>query len=130
MRVLVADDYEPVRRSVRSLLQLVKGVEVCGEAANGKEAVRRTKELRPDLILLDITMPELDGFSAARIIKECSPETAIVFFSLNGGLIDEAKEMGAAGYVLKENAATGLPDAILAVEAHKTFFPAGGSSPF
>lgn len=123
MRVLVADDYEAVRRSVRSILQPIRGVEVCGEAANGQEAIRRTQELHPDLVLLDIGMPELDGLSAAKIIRMCSPETAIVFFSLNSGLIDEAKEIGAAGYVLKENAVAELAGAICAVENHETFFP-------
>jgi len=129
LRILVADDHERVRRNVRLILQPLSGVEVCGEAKNGQEAIRRTKELHPDLILLDITMPELDGFSAAKVIRNCAPETAIVFFSLNSGLIQEAKELGAAGYVLKEDAATGLAEAIDAVEHHQTFFPRGDYAP-
>lgn len=123
MRVLVADDYEQVRRNVRSILQPMCGVEICGEAINGRDAIRQAEELRPDVIVLDITMPEMDGMSAARAIRQSVPETAIVFFTMHDGLVDEARALGASGYVLKEDAATGLVDAIDAVARHRTFFP-------
>ena len=69
MRVLIVDDHEALRAGVRAALQSRSGVEVCGEASNGREALDKAKELRPDLVILDITMPVLDGFSAAREIS-------------------------------------------------------------
>ena len=77
-RILIADDHEIMRRGVRSVLESRREVDVCG-----LEAVQKTKELKPDLVILDVSMPLLDGFSAARQIKEMSPLTPILIFSLH-----------------------------------------------
>jgi YesN/AraC family two-component response regulator len=81
-RILIADDHEMMRRGVRSVLESRRNVDVC-EAQNGAEAVEKTKEMHPDLVILDVSMPVLDGFTAARQIKEVSPLTRILMFSLH-----------------------------------------------
>src|SRR6201981_2980506 len=81
-RILIADDHEMMRRGVRSVLESCRDVDVC-EAQNGAEAVEKTKEMNPDLVILDVSMPVLDGFTAARQIKEVSPLTRILMFSLH-----------------------------------------------
>jgi DNA-binding NarL/FixJ family response regulator len=81
-RILIADDHEMMRRGVRSVLESRPDVDVC-EAQNGVEAVEKTKEVKQDLVILDVSMPVLDGFSAARQIKEVSPLTPILIFSLH-----------------------------------------------
>jgi YesN/AraC family two-component response regulator len=70
MRILIADDHDAVRRSVRALLESQDGWKVCGEADNGRAAIEKTKEVRPDLVILDIAMPVVNGFDAAKIIKD------------------------------------------------------------
>ena len=81
-RILIADDHEMMRRGVRSVLESRPDVDV-SEAQNGAEAVQKTKEMNPDLVILDVSMPVLNGFSAARQIKEVSPHTRILIFSLH-----------------------------------------------
>jgi len=107
LRILVADDHEAVRTGVCSILQSRGDVEICGQAANGREAVQKTGELKPDLVLLDITMPVLDGLSAAREIRKLFPRVVILFLSIHEGkqMEDLAKLSGASGYVSKTSAA-------------------------
>jgi YesN/AraC family two-component response regulator len=118
MRILIADDHELVRRGLRSLLTSRAGWEICGEAANGIEAVMKAKELRPDVILLDITMPELNGLDAARLIRRDDPRTEIVILSQYDPqeMHARAREVGARDYVCKSDVAAGLVVALEAIE--------------
>lgn len=111
---------------VCSTLRSRKGFEVCGEAANGAEAVEKAQELNPDLVILDITMPLLNGLEAARIIHAASPSTPIVILSVHKSrqLIEEAKRIGVRGYVTKTDAGQDLVKAVDTVLQNQTFFPA------
>jgi DNA-binding NarL/FixJ family response regulator len=126
LRILVADDLETVRKRVCSTLTSRADFEVCGEAVNGKDAVEKAKALHPDLIILDITMPELNGFEAARMIRKISPETPILILSVHKSrqLIEEAKKIGVRGYVMKADAGQDLVNAVDTVLQNQTFFPA------
>jgi DNA-binding NarL/FixJ family response regulator len=124
-RILIADDHEMMRRGVRSVLESRPDVDVC-EAQNGVEAVEKTKEVKPDLVILDVSMPVLDGFSAARQIKEVSPLTRILIFSLHrtDAFIEVAQKIGASGYLLKTENAETLLKAVEAALHNQTYFPA------
>jgi DNA-binding NarL/FixJ family response regulator len=126
LRILVVDDHETVRRGVRSILESRKDVKVCGEAANGQEAVEKAAELVPDLIVLDVTMPQLDGFTAARRIRTFLPDVPILMFSMHGGLqvTIEAQHAGAQGLVSKSAAEQVLLKAMDAVFRGQTYFQA------
>lgn len=126
IRVLIVDDYEPWRRSFSTLLRSEKGLQVIGEGADGQEAVRRAEELQPDLILLDIGLPALNGVEAARRIREISPSSKILFVSENrsADIAEEALRTGAGGYVVKSDAARELLLAVKAVLAGKRFVSA------
>jgi DNA-binding NarL/FixJ family response regulator len=117
VRVLVVDDYEPFRRFVCSTLAKRSALQIVGEAADGLEAVRRTRELKPDLIILDIGLPILNGIGAARQIRYLAPESKIIFLSLESSLhvVQEALSLGASGYVLKAKAGSDLLAAVEAV---------------
>jgi DNA-binding NarL/FixJ family response regulator len=99
-RILIADDHEMMRRGVRSVLESRRDVDVC-EAENGVEAVEKTKEMNPALVILDVSMPLLDGFSAARQIKDVSPLTPILMFSLHRtkAFVEVAQKIGVSGYI-------------------------------
>jgi len=124
-RILVADDQELVRRRICSTLTARAGFEVCGEATNGKEAVEKFKELKPDLVILDITMPLMNGLEAARAIHAFSPETPLLILSVHKSkqLVEEARRIGVRGYVTKEDAVESLVKAVDAVLQERTFFP-------
>jgi len=125
VRILVADDQESVRKRVCATLTSRAGFEVCGEAANGKEAVEKAKALQPDLIILDITMPLMNGLEAARVIRSFSPSTPVLILSMHNSkqLIEEAHRIGVDGYVTKEDAVQKLLQAAEAVLQDQTFFP-------
>lgn len=125
MRILVADDQEGVRRRVVATLQARGDLEVCAEAANGLEAVKKARELKPDVIVLDITMPELNGLEAAREIRSFAPDTPIVILSVHKSkqLIEEARKVGVRGYVTKGEAVQKLVQAVDAVIRDRAFFP-------
>jgi DNA-binding NarL/FixJ family response regulator len=125
LRILVADDHEAVRAGVCSILQSRGDVEICGQAANGREAVQKAGELKPDLVLLVITMPVLDGLSAAKEIHELFPEVVILFLSVHEGkqVANLAKSSGASGYVSKTSGSDILLKAVDIVARHGTFFP-------
>jgi DNA-binding NarL/FixJ family response regulator len=117
--ILIADDHELVRRGTRSLLESLGSMRVT-EVANGREAIEKTQELNPDLVLLDISMPVLDGFSAAREIRRLSPHTRILIVSLNRteAFVDVARKIGVSGYVTKsEGSAVLLRVVTAALEA-------------
>ena len=125
MRVLIVDDHEALRAGVRAALQTRPGVEVCGEATNGREALDKARELRPDLVILDITMPVLDGFSAAREISKQLPGVAILLLTMHESpnMVHVAKSSGACGYVGKSQGLATLLKAIDAVAHKQTYFP-------
>jgi DNA-binding NarL/FixJ family response regulator len=105
LRILVADDHTAVRKGVCTLLSSRNDFKVCGEAEDGKEAIEKTRELEPDLIILDIAMPVLDGFSAIREIRKFMPDVSVLLLSMHRGkrAIQEAKLLGAHGFVSKVN---------------------------
>lgn len=104
-RILVVDDHEPVRRSIQTLLGLRKGWCVCGEVADGIQAVEAAKSLRPDLILMDVSMPRMNGLDAARIILREVRESRILIISQNDPAVirRQAAEAGAHGFIEKSN---------------------------
>src|ERR1700730_7593582 len=104
MRILIADDHEAIRRAVIRVLQSRADVEECAEATNGKEAIEKALKWKPDLVLLDIRLPLLDGFNVAREIKQNEPAIAILFFSIydTNEILKEARSAG-DGFILKEN---------------------------
>ena len=125
MRILVVDDHEAVRKGVCTIVQTMNGVEVCGEAANGLEAIDRARQLKPDLIIMDITMPVVDGFKAARLIRDILPEASILLLSMHDGtkLRNVAMSVGADGFVCKDQGVGVLRQAIVAVSHNQAFFP-------
>jgi DNA-binding NarL/FixJ family response regulator len=100
---LLADDFEIVRRSLRVLLESQQGWKVCAEAETGQEAIEKTKSLKPDVVILDVSMPVLNGFGAAKAIKELSPETTILVYSIHAteAFKNEAQRIGVDAYVSK-----------------------------
>lgn len=116
-RILVVDDWEPWRRFVVSTLQEEPGLLTLGEASDGLAAVMKAEELKPDLILLDIGLPKLNGLEVARRIRRQSPTPKILFCSENSSadIVEEALATGARGYVLKSDAASDLMPAVTSV---------------
>ncbi len=126
VRSLLVDDYEPWRRFVRSKLESVAELQIVGEVSDGLKSVEQAKILQPDLILLDIGLPTINGIEAARRILEYSPLSKILFVSESRSrdIADEALKTGARGYVVKSDAATELLPAIKAVLEGKRFISA------
>lgn len=123
MRVLVVEDFLPFRQFVCSRLGTKPELQVVGEASDGLEAVQKAEELKPDLILLDIGLPSLNGIDAARQIRKLSPESKIIFLSQESSadVIQEALSLGASAYVLKTRAASDLLAAVDSVLRGKGF---------
>jgi two-component system nitrate/nitrite response regulator NarL len=126
LRILIVDDHETVRRGVCSILESRRNTEICGEAVNGQQAVEMASQLKPDLIILDVTMPEMDGFAAARQIRTFLPEVPILMLSMHEGqpISREAQQAGAQGFVSKSAAGQVLLKAVEAVLQGQTYFPA------
>ena len=124
LRVLVAEDYEAVRKAVCAILRARSDIEVCGEAENGKEAVQKANALKPDLIILDLTIPMLSGFEAAREIRKTLPDVPILILSMHESelLIEQAKKIGVQGYVIKREVAKTLLLAVDALLRNQTFY--------
>lgn len=123
VRVLVVEDYEPFRRFVRSSLGKRPDLEIVGEVSDGLEAVQKATELQPDLIVLDVGLPSLNGIETARRIRILSPNSKILFESQDSApeLVQQALSLGALGYVLKAHAATDLLAAVDAVLRSEQF---------
>ena len=125
VRILVADDHEAVRKGVCAILASRLDVEVCGEASNGQEAIVKAHDLKPDLIILDITMPVLSGLDAARVIRLTLPELPILLLTMHEGkhIIEDAQKIGIEGFVYKSDASASLLAAVDAVLRNEPFFP-------
>jgi two-component system, NarL family, response regulator NreC len=124
IRVLIADDHDIVRAGVRLLIEKQPGWEVCGEAANGREAVALAEKFQPDVAVLDITMPELNGLEAARQIKQRVPQVEVVMLTAhdNEDLVHQVFDVGARSYIVKTEAAKHLVPAVRSAHEHKPFF--------
>ena len=114
VRILIADDYPAIRASVRFTLEEHPRFEVCGEAEDGAKAIEEAKRLKPDVVVLNVSMPVLNGFAAAREIKTSLPETAIVILSADADerFVEEARRIGARAYVAKTELGKALIKAI------------------
>jgi DNA-binding NarL/FixJ family response regulator len=124
IRILLADDHNIMRRGLRLLLERQPGFEVVGEAADGRQAVEQAEATRPDIVILDIAMPNMSGIEAAQRISPLLPHAAIVILSMHSdeGYVLRALKAGAKGYILKDSAENDLIEAIRAVSAGKAFF--------
>ncbi len=124
IRILLADDHTVVRKGLRLLLESHAGLKVVADAADGRETVALAEEHRPDVIVMDVAMPILNGIEAARQISAKLPQTAIVFLSMHSdeGYVLKALKAGARGYLLKDSAEYDLINAVKAVTEGKAFF--------
>jgi DNA-binding NarL/FixJ family response regulator len=123
LRILLADDHELVRRGIRGLLRSRRGWRVIGEAANGRDAVEKANKLKPDVAIVDVSMPELDGLQVTRQIRDASPRTEVVILTMHESdqMVRRVLDVGALGYVLKSDLAANLVRAVKAVSVGKLF---------
>ena len=124
LRILIADDHEVARHGIRALLESHPGWEVCAEAKDGRETVELAATMNPDLILLDIGMPNLNGLEAARQILAASPDIAILILTMHDTdhIVREVLRAGARGFLLKSDAGRDLVAAVEALQTQRTFF--------
>jgi DNA-binding NarL/FixJ family response regulator len=124
IRILLADDHDVVRRGLRHLVEEQPGWEVCAEATTGRQAVALAKQHKPDIAVLDISMPELNGLEATRQIKKALPSTEILIFTMHESeeLVRDVLAAGARGYLLKIDADQYIVAAVEALSRHKPFF--------
>jgi DNA-binding NarL/FixJ family response regulator len=126
IRILVVDDHAVVRHGLKTILNAQKGWSVCAEAKSGEEALALASQLRPDVLVMDLSMPGMSGLDALRAIKIRVPNAGIVILTLHFSvpLVREIIKLGARGYVMKSDADRDLVDAVSAVAAGKTYFTA------
>ena len=122
LRILLADDHEAFRQRVRKLLRNTPGIELVGEAENGEEAVRLTAELKPDIVIMDVVMPRLNGLEATRRITHEFPSIKVIALSLHGdaGFRRAMLDAGASTYLLKDNVGHELPRTLRSILAGAT----------
>jgi len=123
-RILLADDHEVVRRGLCALLRAQPDWEVCGEAGDGRQAVAQALELKPDVVILDVGMPNLNGLEATRQILKASPQIKVLILTLHDSdqVVQEVLNAGARGFLLKSDAARDLVAAVEALRRGKTYF--------
>jgi DNA-binding NarL/FixJ family response regulator len=124
LRILIADDHEVVRRGLCTLLQTHEGWEICGEAKDGREAVEMARQMKPDVVILDVGMPNLNGLAATRQLAQQNPNQKIIVLTITDAdeVIREALDAGARGFVLKSDAARDLISAVDALQRGRMFF--------
>jgi len=124
VRILIVDDHDLMRRGIKALLQSHAGWEVVGEAHTGREAVAKAEELKPDVAILDISMPDLNGIEAARRIRKSTPNTEVLILSVHYSdqLIRDILEAGVRGYIVKSDSDRDLVIAVETLANHKPFF--------
>src|ERR1700691_6556511 len=124
LRILIADDHEVVRRGLSALLQSHDGWEVCGDAKDGREAVEKAKELKPDVVILDVGMPNLNGLAATRQLLQQNPQQKVIVLTITDSdqVIREALDARARGFFLKSDAARDLVSAVEALQRNRMFF--------
>lgn len=124
MRILIADDHQAIRGRLQTILLQREDVQTISEAANGREAIEKARELTPDLIIMDISMPDLDGFQATEEIRKFLPQAAVIFLSIHDAteVIERSKSAGGQAFVSKERANSDLLNAIDAVLQKRPFF--------
>jgi DNA-binding NarL/FixJ family response regulator len=129
VRILLADDHEIVRHGLRRLLETQPGWKICGEAGSGREALEKTLQLKPDIVILDHSMPELSGAEAARQILKSLPLAEIVILTMHDSeqLLREVLDAGVHGYVLKSDAMCDMVAAVNALLEHKRYLSPGAS---
>jgi DNA-binding NarL/FixJ family response regulator len=123
IRVLVADDQQLVREGLRVLLDLAPGIRVVGEASNGAEAVERARQMRPDVVLMDVRMPKLDGVAATRRVREMCPDVQVIILTTfdDDEYVFDGLRAGAVGYLLKDVPSEQLAEAIRAAARGEAF---------
>jgi DNA-binding NarL/FixJ family response regulator len=126
LRILLADDHEVVRRGIRSILEMQPGWEICGEASTGRQAVEEARRVKPDVLVMDITMPELNGLEATRQVLKELPQTQVLVLSVHESehLLLEVLQSGARGYVLKSDAGRDLVAGVEALSRGRPYFTA------
>jgi len=124
LRILIADDHEVVRRGLCTLIQSHEGWEICGEAKDGRETVEKAKQVKPDIVILDVGMPNLNGLAATRQLLQQNPQQKVIVLTITDSdqVIREALDAGARGFVLKSDAARDLVSAIEALQRNRMFF--------
>ena len=124
VRILIADDHEVVRRGLCTLLQTHEGWEICGEAKDGREAVEKAAQLNPDVVILDVGMPNLNGLAATRQLTQLNPQQKVIVLTITDTdeVVREALDAGARGFVLKSDAARDLVSAVEALQRNRMFF--------
>jgi DNA-binding NarL/FixJ family response regulator len=122
-RILLVDDHEIIRKGLRSVLEARKDWEIVGEATTGRDAVKKVEELKPDVVVMDISMPELNGLEAVRQIVKLSPRTEVLVLTMHESedLVREVLEAGARGYLLKSDASRQLISAVEALRIHRPY---------
>ena len=122
-RILIVDDNPAVRRGLRDLIEHTRDWDVCGEAVNGREAIERARELHPDVLLLDLVMPGMNGFDTARELAKFEPDLPILLCTvqLSTSVVREAEKMGILGAVSKSKVSQ-ITDGIAAMLRHETFY--------
>lgn len=124
LRILIADDHEMVRRGLRSILAERRDWEICGEVEDGRDAVKQAGEIKPDVIIMDIAMPGLNGLEATRQIRQLLPKIEVLILTMHDSeeLVRETLQAGARGYVLKNDAGWTLVHAVESLSQHRPFF--------